>query len=584
MLNKCGMNTYKKYLVLGSGLLVYVFLAGGVYAADFNILPATGTLGIKKEISINIKIDMASETINAAQAKLKFNPNILEIKSLSKDGSIFNFWLQEPKFSNTDGTIEFIGGVPNGVSGSSLQALQINLVTKGVGSSDLTFADASITAADGSGTNILSKANGAKFIVSSSVVVPSVPESVPAPAQITRKAIVAAGLPALPSVSISLYPNPDNWYSSTVQFTPSWKLPPDISGLNTAFNTNPSFIVPPTTEGLFEAKTLPAISKDGIYYFHVRFQNNIGWGPTAHYRIAVDSQPPVPFKIDVKTGLASDNPSPKLAFTTTDSLSGISHYEIIVNSEEAVVTNESEYSLPPHSPGEYTIRVRAFDKANNSIEDKVKIEILPIETPAITSITKKIVLGTDSIFNIKGVAIPNASVIVTFEDKNKFLVFQNESKTNAQGEYEFRFDKELRRGDYFVTVKAKDSRGAVSLPAGPVQVSYVDKPVISLFGLDITLTGLIIILVIASVLAAGWFYRQTLLRLARSQRESVIISRDLKNAFDAVKKDVDRMAGMVKSNISPDEKELEVKIISKNIGDTLDKIEKYVSRDIEKLG
>lgn len=58
----------------------------------------------------------------------------------------------------------------------------------------------------------------------------------------------------------------------------------------------------------------------------------------------------------------------------------------------------------------------------------------------------------------------------------------------------------------------------------------------------------------------------------------------LKNAFDTVKKDVDRMAGMVKNDLSPDEKELEVRVISKKIGDTLDKIEKYVSRDVEKLG
>lgn len=174
--------------------------------------------------------------------------------------------------------------------------------------------------------------------------------------------------------------------------------------------------------------------------------------------------------------------------------------------------------------------------------------------------------------------------MVKIEDKDKFLVLQNEVTTNKSGEWEFRLDRELRRGDYLVSVRAKDSRGALSLPTEPVKVKFVEKPVISLFGLDITLRGLTFILIIAVILGALYFWRKTLLRLARSQRESIIISRDLKNAFEAVKKDVDRMAGMVKNDLSLDEKKLEVKVISKKIGDTLDKIEKYLDKDIEMLG
>ncbi|OGN22329.1 MAG: hypothetical protein A2918_00205 [Candidatus Yanofskybacteria bacterium RIFCSPLOWO2_01_FULL_42_49] len=229
------------------------------------------------------------------------------------------------------------------------------------------------------------------------------------------------------------------------------------------------------------------------------------------------------------------------------------------------------------------IRVVASDKAGNSIESRAKVEILPLDMPEITSITKKIIIGTDDRLIIKGTVIADANVVVSIEDKDKFLVLQNDVETNKSGEWEFRFDRELRRGDYFVTVKAKDSRGALSLPTSPIKVSYVEKAVISLFGLDITLSGLLIVLTVGGVLATGWFYRKTLLRLARSQRESIIISRDLKNAFDLVKKDVDRMAGMVKSDISPDEKELEVKVMSKHIGDTLDKAGKYLDKDIEQL-
>jgi len=582
----------KRVIIFLTALLVLV-VASNTYAADFKVSPSGGTFGIGKTFNVELKINTFGESINAAQGKLQFDPKVLEVKSISKEGSIFNFWLQEPAFSNETGTIEFIGGIPSGVSGSSLQAVSIIFSAKALGTSDFVFINASITASDGSGTNISGNAVGASFNVSSGrggalpgVVVKPAPEQVPIPAQITRTPVQASGLPTKPNIKVQLYPKPDGWYNLVSNFTVSWDLPPDVSELNTALNQNPNFDVSKKSEGLFDSKTFPALNQDGVYYLHVRFKNNIGWGSVSHYRIAIDTQPPLSFNVDIPTGVKSDNPSPKLVFNTGDALSGIGSFKIIIEGEEPITqegATVSEYILKPHPPGVYMIRVIASDQAGNSIESRAQVEILPLDMPEITSITKKIIIGTDDRLVIKGTAIADANVVVNIEDKDKFLVLQNDVETNKSGEWEFRLDRELRRGDYFVTVKAKDSRGALSLPTSLVKVKFVEKPVISLFGLDITLKGLIVILVVAGVLAASWFYRKTLLRLARSQRESIIISRDIKNAFDIVKKDIDGMAGMLKNNRSIEEKELEVNIMSKKIVDTLDKIEKYISRDIEKL-
>lgn len=563
------------------GLAAFVVSSSLGHASDFNILPSTGSFGVKREVVATVKIDTAGEIINAAQARVSFNPAILEVTSLSKVGSIFNFWLQEPVFSNTDGIIEFIGGTVNGISGSSLQVLQVHFITKGVGSSDISFTDASIAAADGSGTNILSNANGAQFTVSSSAIIP--PAHVPAPAQIARTPTEAAGLPAKPVVVVPLYPDPDGWYSVTAQFLASWELPSDISGISTALNADPAFTVPPVSEGLFEAKIFPAIGKDGVQYLHVRFKNNKGWGPVRHHRIAVDSQPPIPFKIDIKTGAASDNPSPKLSFNTTDALSGVQHYEISMNSEEPIIVNGPDYLFTPHPPGAYAIKVRAYDKAGNSVEDRVAVEILPIESPSITAINKKVIIGTDDLLTVKGLALLGSDVIVAVEDKNKFLVLQGEAGTNSQGEWEFRFDKELRRGDYFVSVNARDARGALSLPTDPIKVSFVEKSIVSLFGWDITLRGLVVLLT-ALIILAGLYYRKaTLLRSTRSQRETIIISRDLSNAFNAVKKDLDSIAGVIAKDALTDEKKLVLDSTTRKIVDSLDALEKYVRKDIERL-
>ncbi len=208
---------------------------------------------------------------------------------------------------------------------------------------------------------------------------------------------------------------------------------------------------------------------------------------------------------------------------------------------------------------------------------------MPIDTPKITSITGKVIIGTDDRLIVKGTAIADAGIVVSVEDEDKFLILQNDIPTNKNGEWEFRLDRELRQGDYLVTVIAKDSRGALSLPTSPIKVSFVEKPVISLFGWDITLKGLVIILVAGGILVAGWFYRKTLLHLARFKRESIIINRDLKNVFDVVKKELDRITGIIKKDIPPDERAVEFNATNKKIVDALDQIEKYMSGDIEKL-
>ncbi len=145
---------YKTRVVILSILMFGI--ASVASAADFNLSPTSGTLALNQEFSVDIRIDSAGATINAAQATLLFPGNVIQIKDISKDDSIFDFWLQEPEFSNSAGTVSFIAGTPNGVSGSSLQVVRINFVAKGVGDAVISFVDGAITAADGHGTIVLS--------------------------------------------------------------------------------------------------------------------------------------------------------------------------------------------------------------------------------------------------------------------------------------------------------------------------------------------------------------------------------------------------------------------------------------------
>lgn len=340
-----GIQKFRKITVALSLVLVFG-LTSVVFAADFNLSPSSGTLGINQDIEVHLRMDTAGASINAAQATMLFPANLLQVKSISKEGSIFNFWLQDPTFSNDAGTISFIGGTPNGVSGSSLQVITIIFTTKGVGSAAISFSDGAITAADGTGTNILDSLNGATFSVSSTVTVPPPTPAVPiapitiaTPVPIIREAVVAPGLPSTPTILVPLYPDPDRWYSLISNFTTNWQLPSDVSGVATALNQNPNYTVPEESEGLFDSKQFPLFQEDGINYLHVRFKNNKGWGTTAHYRIAIDTQPPLAFAIQIEGGISTDNPRPKLLFQTGDALSGIDTYLVQINQDQPILVS-----------------------------------------------------------------------------------------------------------------------------------------------------------------------------------------------------------------------------------------------------
>ena len=51
--------------------------------------------------------------MNAASGVISFPADKLEVVSLSKTGSVFTLWVQEPSFSNSAGTINFEGIVLN---------------------------------------------------------------------------------------------------------------------------------------------------------------------------------------------------------------------------------------------------------------------------------------------------------------------------------------------------------------------------------------------------------------------------------------------------------------------------------------
>src|SRR3989344_5459939 len=244
------INIRRRYQLLAAFIGVVGFLGtfDAAHAAVLEIQVDKTSLRVGSTLTADVKVDSEGRGINAAQATVSFPADVLEVVRLSKDGSVFNFWLEEPSFSNERGTVTFLGGSSNGFSGASLQLLQIVFRAKGAGNAALTFTDDAVTASDGSGTNVLSTTRGVEVRSTATEELVVVP-----PTQITREPAPSETAPAGSTLTVSLYPDPEKWYNRTANFLVRWPLHADVTDVATIVNRSPN-TNPTVSEGLFDNK------------------------------------------------------------------------------------------------------------------------------------------------------------------------------------------------------------------------------------------------------------------------------------------------------------------------------------------
>jgi len=153
-------------------------LPAAAHAATMEISPEFTLLQVGQSITLTI-VTQSSEPVNAVTATLSFPADILSVTSISKNDSAFTLWVQEPKFSNTSGTISFSGIVPDpGVNDRAL-VLVVRMRANRAGTAVLRFNSAAVLANDGQGTNVITGTTPASITVT--------PSSTPAPAPAVKE-------------------------------------------------------------------------------------------------------------------------------------------------------------------------------------------------------------------------------------------------------------------------------------------------------------------------------------------------------------------------------------------------------------
>lgn len=353
-------------LFLVSCLLFLVPVAAN--AATLYFSPSSGSYSAGEQFSVGIYASSADQAMNAVSGAISFPADKLEIKSISKIGSIISLWVQEPSFFS--GSANFEGIVLNpGYTGSAGKILTLNFRAKSAGSASLIFSSGSVLANDGKGTNILTGLGNASFNFESATV-----QETPA---------VVAGAPSAPKISSPTNPDESKWYNNPKpKFI--WDLPEDISVIRLLYDKNPDSRPAVLYSPAIYEKQIEEDIKDGIYYFHAQFRNKAGWGRISHFKFQIDATPPESFEIKFIDGKETDNPRPTIAFEAKDNLSGLDYYKIKIGEGDLFdvkpeISASVLFTLPFQSPNKRTIVVQAFDKAGNYTAAIDEFNIKPIQ-------------------------------------------------------------------------------------------------------------------------------------------------------------------------------------------------------------
>lgn len=353
-----------KYLLF---LFAFILPLQGL-AATLSLTPATGTYEQGKTFTASVVVESADAEVNVAQAEIDFDSSTLSVQSISKDGSAFSLWTEEPKFSNTDGTITFGGGSPTPFTGKkTVLSITFKGLKEGSGAVSFLKDKSSILAADGKGTNALSDTVGATYTIG---------KAAPKPAP-KEPDVPKLDLPGLPVITSSTHSDPEKWYKENTAKL-AWDVPATVDSIKILFDES-SRSAPTESHNPPLIETEIKDIADGVHYFHILFRNASGSGTAAHRKIMVDKTPPEKFTVTQKED-STGSGNIILEFNATDTVSTIDRYEIIVDGGKPLLlalkdVTADGYTLPKQDPGEHTAKVLAYDKAGNTAEGELQFTI-----------------------------------------------------------------------------------------------------------------------------------------------------------------------------------------------------------------
>ncbi len=565
-----------KYIFVVILLTTFLF-AQNVLAATIYPSPSTGSYKIGQTFSVGVYVSSSDQAMNAVSGTFSFPANRLQVTSISKSGSVVNLWVQEPGYSNSNGTVNFEGIILNpGFKGSNGKVITINFKTKSSGNAKLTFSSGSVLANDGQGTNILTGLGSASFNINVPLIGPGAGES--------ETPMVTSGVPAAPQIFSETHPNPDSWYSNNTPHF-SWLLARGVTGTRLLVGSAPQATPSVSYVPAISSRQLEDVS-DGIWYFHVRLSNASGWGNITHFRFQVDATDPELFSMETVDEEDLTTPTRSFIFDSHDEASGISHYEVQIDDgepEEWLDDGSHIYTTPILGPGSHTLIAKAVDRAGNFLTNFSEFRIEPIEAPVITEYPKE--LPSNEIFVVKGKSYPNSQVVIWLQAEHE-APFSSLTTTDEKGNFTHIHEDRLDDGIYNLWAEAIDERGARSEATKQFTVMVSPSKFIRIGSLTVSVLSVLVpflAIVFFMIFMTLFSWRKLRIIRRRVTTETLEAEAVLHKEFDSLKKKIRTHIKAIEkvSNKRKLSKE-ETKIVNQLKKD-LDSAEKKVQKEIKDI-
>ena len=324
--------------------------------SDIVISPPSGTFQEGSTFEVPIFVNTHGNNINAVELRIKFDPNVLSVIHPSGGKSIIGLWVEPPSYDNVKGTVKIVGAIPGGITSDSGLIVTVTFKGKAAGQGIVSIQDSSqVLLNDGQGTPTALQSNRGVY-----TVVPQPPGGV--------------------TVYSDSHPFQDRWYNNNSP-TLGWNKDAGVSGFSFILDNQPNTV--PPNEAI-SASTSMAYQDlaDGLWYFHVKARKQGVWGAPSDYLLRIDTTPPAEFAPTIDYVSAAVISRFLVSFFTTDSLSGIDHYEVgaidktaAASQSPVFVETDSPYQLPAESAGNARVIVRAFDRAGNARDESIDVSV-----------------------------------------------------------------------------------------------------------------------------------------------------------------------------------------------------------------
>ena len=215
-----------------------------------------------------------------------------------------------------------------------------------------------------------------------------------------------------------------------------------------------------------------ASNMSGEYSFVVMAFDWAGNQVTLEKKILIDNVKPVVNLVTDKTNMYSYE-SAEITASASDEGSGLESFKVTINDKEVELNDEGKYIFNTNTPGNYTIKAEAIDKAGNITTTTKTIYVREDTTkPTVNLSVNRTSASIGNEIIIKSSASDNAE-LVSFE-----VTVDGEKINLVDGQYSFIADKAK---DYIVEAVAKDRAGNETIKTRTIKVTEdTIKPTLTL--------------------------------------------------------------------------------------------------------